>query len=80
MTAHFGCVESTAFKHLLRLRADEKKNFPTKITLFATFLSSAARRPNGRTLLSLVLSGANLSVFVVRFVSAQIGAGSWVRS
>lgn len=80
MTAHFGCVESTAFKHLLRLRADEKKNFPTKITLFATFLRPPARRPNGRTLRGLVLSGANLSVFVVRFVSVQIGAGSWVRS
>jgi len=80
MIAHFGCVESTAFKHLLRLRADEKKNFPTKITLFATFLRPPARRPNGRTLRVLVLSGANLSFFVVRFVSVQIGAGSWVRS
>jgi len=80
MNTLFGCVESTAFKHLLRLRAGEKKNFPTKITLSATFLRRAARRPDGRRLLSPVLSGANLPDFVVRFVSVLIGANSGVRS
>jgi hypothetical protein len=79
MKNHIGYLESTAFKASLRLRADEKKRFPTKNPLSATFLGLAGERPDEGLTHALAIESANLPDFVVRAVSV-ISGFAWERN